>query len=554
MRPFLIIILPVVFIPWLSCCHAPKQEKAKGFKEVTRDSGIDFMYNFGDLTYQNILESSGSGISILDYNQDGFMDVYMLNGTFLEGISDGTGEHFRGSSNKLYHNNGDGTFREVSKHSGIDDRHWSMAATPCDYDGDGDTDLYLTNYGPNIFYENNGDGTFRDITRASGLQGPDSLNGHVKWSVGAAFWDYNGDKKLDVMVANFLAFDPTYVSPGAPDEMPHPAEYMGQASMLYQQMSSGGFKEVTREAGLYFPDSKCMGLTVFDYDGDGDHDLFQGNDHQANFLFRNDNTGVFQQVAGEAGVTVNDEGDPTGSMHGTVGDVDGDGLPDLLVTDLKYGALYRNTGKGIFTDITVKSGIAQYFSGKGEWAATFLDYDNDGDMDIFSANGTAHILEAQLPLLLENDGMGNFRNSGPELSEYFNEKHSGRGAAVLDYDNDGHLDIIVSHLDGEGVPVLLRNEGNSNHWLGIELQATKEDPTVIVGAKITLEMNDRTLVRYNIPGNAYLSHNDPRVHVGLGSQELVEKLSVQWGDGTIETFENLRADRYYKVIRGKGIE
>ncbi|NIN09820.1 MAG: CRTAC1 family protein, partial [Gemmatimonadales bacterium] len=316
------------------------------FTDVTDQAGIDFRYTFGDYTYENILESSGSGVTVLDYDGDGDLDLYMLNGTYLEGISDPEGRVFADTPNQLYRNNGDGTFAEVGAQAGVDDRHWSMAAGALDYDGDGDVDIYLLNYGPNVFYLNNGDGTFTDVTDSLGLEGPETLNGYTKWSVGVAFWDYDLDGTVDLMVGNFLAFDPSYVSPTMPDMMPHPSEYHGQASMLYRQEADGRFTDVTREMGLYYPESMCMGLTVFDYDDDGDLDLFQGNDHQLNFLFRNDGDGSFQEVARESGVAANDQGIPTGSMHGSIGDVDGDGLIDLLVTDLRHGALYRNLGNG----------------------------------------------------------------------------------------------------------------------------------------------------------------------------------------------------------------
>ncbi len=240
------------------------------FHDVTREAGIDFLLNFGDYTYENIMESSGSGITVFDYDGDQFMDLYMMNGTWLEGISDAEGKIFENTPNKLYRNLGNGTFEEVGEGAGVDDRHWSMAAGAIDYDGDGDQDLYLMNYGPNVFYMNNGNGTFSNITSKLGLEGPDSLNGFPKWSVGVSFWDYNLDGNLDVMVGNFLAFDPDYNSPTTPDMMPHPSEYAGQASMMYEQQQDGTFADVTSKLGLFFPDSKCMGLTVYDYDADGD--------------------------------------------------------------------------------------------------------------------------------------------------------------------------------------------------------------------------------------------------------------------------------------------
>ncbi len=229
------------------------------FTDVTKQTGIDFKYTFGDLSYRNILESSGSGITIFDYNNDKLMDLFMMNGTYLEGISDAGGKKFINTPDRLYRNNGNGTFTEVSEKAGVNDTHWSMAAGAIDYDNDGDQDLYLLNYGPNVFYRNNGNGTFTDITNLTGLRGPDKLNGFVKWSIGVSFWDYNHDGRLDAMVGNFLAFDPAYFTPTTPDLMPHPSEYKGQASMLYEQQPDGKFIDVTKKNGLILSRFKMHG-------------------------------------------------------------------------------------------------------------------------------------------------------------------------------------------------------------------------------------------------------------------------------------------------------
>jgi len=528
------------------------QQSKTVFTDVTIQAGIDFRYTFGDYTYENILESSGSGITIFDYNNDELQDLYILNGTYLEGISDPEGKVFEDTGNKLYRNNGDNTFTEVAREAGVDDRNWGMAAGAIDFDKDGDQDLYVLNYGPNVFYRNNGDGTFSDITHSTQLEGPKTLNGFIKWSVGVAFADYNRDGRMDAMVGNFLAFDPAYVSTATPDMMPHPSEYRGQASMLYLQQPGGSFKELTREHGLFFPDSKCMGLTVYDYDMDGDLDIFQGNDHQENFLFRNDDL-QFVDVAVPSGVAVNSHGMPTGSMHGSIGDIDGDGKIDMLVTDLRYGALYRNTGNGVFEDITEKSGISRFLAGKGSWAAAFFDYDNDGDLDIFSANGTAEELILQPPLLLENNGTGHFQNVGPECSSYFNTKRSGRAAAVWDYDNDGDLDIIVSHIDLQATPTLLRNDGiNSNHWLGLTLVG-KNSPASAIGARVVVKSGSKKQVLINQWATSYLSNHDPRLHIGLGSYEYIDQIEIVWSNGNKEIYSNPPIDRYLTIIEGTGI-
>jgi hypothetical protein len=528
------------------------QKKDILFKDVTGQAKINFKYNFGDLTFKNILESSGSGITIFDYNNDNLMDLFMMNGTYLEGISDPEGKVFKNTTDKLYRNNGDGTFTDVSAESGIKDTNWSMAAGAIDYDNDGDQDLYLLNYGPNVFYRNNGNGTFTDITNTLGLRGPEKLNGFTKWSIGVSFWDYNNDGRLDAMVGNFLAFDPAYSNPATPGLMPHPSEYKGQESILYEQQADGKFVDVTKKKGLSYPDSKCMGLTVFDFDDDGDLDIFQANDHHFNYMFRNDN-GNYKEVGIEIGVAANSQGVGTGSMHGTIGDVDGDGLIDLLVTDLEYGALYKNLGNGTFKDITESSGIAGYMKGKGSWGAELFDFDNDGDLDIIAADGNGEALILQLPLLLENDGKGHFKNVGEQYCSYFSNKRSGRGLAVWDYDNDGDMDVIISHLDLQATPALLRNDGgNKNHWLGITLLG-KNGPATAIGAKVTVSAGEKKQVFINQWATSYLSNSDPRIHVGLGQEKNIDQIEILWSDGNKEVYKNIEGDRYIKIVQGKGV-
>jgi hypothetical protein len=528
------------------------QKKNVTFTDITKKAGITFHLNFGDNSYKNIIESSGSGITVFDYNNDGFMDLYLMNGTYLEGISDPSGKIYKKAHNELYKNNGNGTFTEVSQLAGVGGHQWSMAAGAIDMDKDGYQDLYVLNYGPNVFYHNNGNGTFSDITTSLGLAGPDKLNGFTKWSIGVAFLDYNLDGRLDAMVGNFMAFNPAYVSPATPNMMPSPAEYNGQASMLYEQQPDGKFIDVTKKLNLFYPDSKCMGLTVFDYNDDGALDIFQANDHQFNFLFKNDK-GTFSEVGVKSGVAANSQGKGTGSMHGSIGDIDGDGLIDILVSDLDYGALYHNVGNGLFVDITEESGVAAAMAGKSSWGAQLFDYDNDGDLDIVAANGTAEELIPQYPLLLENDGTGHFKNVGKEHGPYFSTKRSGRSLAVWDFDNDGNLDIIISHLDKNGTPVLLRNNGgNNNNWLGLTLQG-KDGPAAAIAAKVTVTAGNKKMVFINQWATSYLANNDPRLHIGLGKEKKIDSLEIRWSDGKREVYNNIDANRYITILEGTGI-
>lgn len=544
----------VLYFLFLMCIPALlfAQKKNIMFTDITSKAGINFKYSIGDYSYKNILESSGSGITVFDFNNDGFMDIYLMNGKYLEGISDPDGKVFENSHNELYKNNGNGTFTNVTEKVGLAGKNWSMAASAIDIDNDGYQDLYVLNFGQNVFYHNNGNGTFSDITVSLGLGGPNKLNGFTKWSIGASFWDYNTDGKLDVMVGNFMAFDPAYFSPATPNLMPSPAEYNGQASILYEQQPDGKFMDVTKKNKLFYPDSRNMGLTIFDVDDDGDLDIFQANDHQLNFLFKNDK-GEYKEVAVGSGVAANNDGIGTGSMHGTIGDIDGDGLVDIFVSDLNYGALYRNIGDGVFVDITAESGIMSAMKGKGGWGASLFDYDNDGDLDIVAANGTAEELILQYPLLMENDGKGKFKNAGKDHGAYFSTKRSGRGLAVGDFNNDGFLDIIVSHVDKQGIAALLKNEGgNGNHWLGLTLKGMNGSASAI-GAKVTVTAGGKKQVFVNQWATSYLSNNDQRIHIGLDQQIQIDQLEINWINGKKEVYKNVASNQYLTILQGKGI-
>jgi len=535
------------------------------FRDVASELGVDFRYTFGDFAYDNILESSGSGATWFDADGDRDLDLYLLNGAYLDGVSDPKGRAVAGATNRLYCNDG-GRFHDCTAGSGLADPTWSMAAAAADFDDDGDTDLFVAEYGPNRLYRNRGDGTFEDVAAELGLRGPETLHGFTKWSAGGAWFDADADGDLDLMVCNFLAFDPELLVPGRPWEMPEPAVYEGQASLLYlQETGQNGphFRDATREAGLYRPDSKCMGLTVFDVDGDGRLDIFQGNDHQENFLWRalprtaDGGDQAFEDLALSAGVAVNDAGLPTGSMHGSPGDVDGDGQIDLLVTDLRHGSLYRRSGRThgavLFEDVTWPSGVGGLLDGLGQWGAGLHDLDLDGDLDLFTTNGVAHILVPQHPTLATNDGHGRFTDARSGAGAYFQGRRSGRAAAFADFDDDGDLDVVVNHVDHEARVALLRNEtprpkGEGGHWVGFRLVGAS--PRDAFGARVEIATGERTLVRLCQPQTSYLSGNDPRVHFGLGDLDRVPKLTVRWPSGSVQTWSDLATDRYWTLEEG----
>lgn len=517
------------------------------FADVAPSSGITFRYNFGDFTYDNILESSGSGVAAFDADGDGRMDLLFLNGRYVEGANDPKGRWFAGATNALWRNEGNGTFSDITAKSGVGGRSWAMAATVADLDGDGRDDLFFSNYGPNTFLHANGDGTFSDRTEEAGLAGPATLHGFPKWSVGAAAFDADGDGRLELAVGNFLAFDPAYVSASAPERMPSPAEYRGQGLILYRRGDDGRWRDVTAGSGLERPDVRVMGLTALDCDDDGRLDLFSANDHEPNTLFRNLGGGRFEEIAAAAGVAVNLDGVGTGHMHATPGDVDGDGRIDLLVTDLSYGGLFRAVAPCRYEDVVETSGVRRAMDGAESWGASLADFDNDGDVDLFAANGTADVLALKRPTLLANDGRGRFVDVAPGAGDYFTTLHSGRGAATLDFDDDGRLDLVVSHVDLSGRPALLRNTTESrNHWIGLRLVPAPGRPEP-VGATVRVTAGGRTQTRLFQRSRSYLSVDDPRIHFGLGSAEAVERIEVRWPGGTVQALRDLPVDRYHDV-------
>ena len=511
------------------------------FKDVAGASGIDFVHSFGDEHMSWILEATGPGCGFIDYDVDGDLDLYFVNGSYLEGINDPYPEGRDPKQelrNRLYRNRGDGMFADVTEAAGVGDTGYGMGCVVGDYDNDGYPDLYITNYGPNVLYRNNGDGTFTDVTEEAGV-------GCDLWSVGVTFLDYDGDGYLDLYVGNYLDFDPEYQIYFSPDAFPGPLAYEGLPDVLYQNNRDGTFTDVTEAAGVYNPDGRAMGLTSADFDNDGDMDIFVCNDNTENFLYQNNRDGTFTDVAFERGAAFGDFGEATSAMGPDFGDYDNDGDLDVFVPDMSYSCLYRNNGDR-FEDVTARVGIAEVCGQYTGWATTFFDYDNDGYLDLYVTNGDPHNMYTEEDLLFHNNRDGTFEDVSMSSGGYFTHaEYIGRGAAFGDCDNDGDIDISIGNVHGPAV--LLRNEGgNRNHWLMVKTVGTKSNRDGI-GARITVVAGGTTRIGEVRAGSSYLSQNDPRVHFGLGSSEKVDRLTIRWPSGIVQVLENVDADQVVTV-------
>jgi len=531
----------------------PKSVCGVRFTDITRQAGVSFAHTFGDQKLSNMVEATGSGAALLDYNGDGLLDIYLVNGAHTEGVNDPKARPATAAENHLYRNRGDGTFEDVTHEAGVGHTGYGVGVVAGDHDGDGHVDLYLLNYGPNVLYRNRGDGTFEDVTRKAGVAGPQKLNRFIKWSTNAVFLDHDSDGDLDLYVSNYMAFDPSYRSYYLPQGMPGATSYLGQASTLYRNEGGGKFSDVTREAGLYRPTGKGMGASAVDYDGDGNPDLFEANDAMANVLFRNNGDGTFADVAGVVHVAYNQAGEQTASMHGSFGDVNGDGRLDLYVADLTYGALFVNTADNVFTDQSINSGVSPAAGKFSGWGAGLYDFDNDGDLDLYVATGGSHHLFGEQDRLFKNVGGGKFQDASLHCGGHFATKRVGRGVAFGDLDNDGDVDVLVVNNDPGGAPALLRNDNRGGHWLTVKVVGTRSNKEGI-GARITVKAGARTQVREVQRARSYLSSCDVRVHFGLGQAATVDEIQIRWPrkGAVIQRLRNVKADQILKVVEPSG--
>jgi hypothetical protein len=508
------------------------------FQEIGKEAGIDFVHSIGDDDLHNIIESSGGGTAFLDYDQDGFIDLYICSGTWIEGFSKSEKPKNAGG-NRLYRNIGNGTFQDVTKKAGAAGSWYSMGVTIGDFNNDGFPDIFISNYGPNVLLENNGNGTFSNVTKHAGVAGGNEC------SVGAAWFDYDNDGFLDLYVGNYLNFDPNYKYYYAPDGFPGPMAYDAQKDVLYHNKGNGEFEDVTATMGIIDVDGRAMGVGAADYDDDGFVDIYVANDHTLNYLWHNDGGKGFTDRGTMSGTAFSQAGEGTISMSVDFADYNGDGLLDIFASDDKYCSLYENMGNGVFTDKSYPSGIAMPAGQYVGWSSSFFDYDNDGDVDLFKTNGALKHLYGQEDQIFQNEGDGKFRDISVELGKYFTEEYVGRGACLGDYDNDGDMDAYIVCLNDNG-KFLRNNKGNQNNWLSLNLIGTISNRDGI-GARIKLYSGGKIQTAQKKSTTGYLSQNDPRMHFGLGKNETVEKIEIKWPSGKVQILENIKPNQILTI-------
>jgi hypothetical protein len=515
--------------------------------DITEAAGIEFQHSVGDVELSNIVEGTGPGGAVFDYDGDGFLDLYFVNACWHRDISDSRGRSLQGKLfNALYRNNRDGTFTDVSARAGVADGGYGMSATAADYDNDGDLDLYVLNYGANVLYRNNGDGTFTDVTREAGLEVP-------VWSVHAAWFDYDQDGDLDVYVVNYLTYDKgEFQRSGAyykAENYPGPLAYPGAQDRLFRNQGDGTFTDVTAEAGLTAPKGRGMSAVAVDVDGDGRMDVYVANDAMPNSLWMQDAPGHFEDRAVEMGAAFGEGGQGASSMGPVAGDVDRDGRTDFFIPDMGYGCLLLQQLPGMFLDVTAQSNLALLCGQYTGWGGGLFDYDNDGWLDVFVANGNAHHLYTEEDVLARNNGSGRFDDVSRDSGDYFHMKFVGRGTAFGDLDNDGDVDLVVFNLHAR--PAVLRNDGgNRNHWLKV-VPRLKPGGPVALGTQVTVKVDGVARSMSALASNGYLVSNDPRPNFGLGTHTTVEKIEIRWPDGRLQSLTNVKANQILEVIQGE---
>jgi hypothetical protein len=538
-----------IFLLALSACQSNKNSKKSKltppppdndyFQEIGKEIGLDFVHSIGDKELTNIVESSGAGAAFLDYDQDGFIDLYVCSGTWVKGLSSGDKPEIM-PENHLYHNRGDGTFEDVTKKAGVGGPWYSMGVTVGDFNNDGYPDMYVSNYGTNVLYKNNGNGTFTDVTKKAGVGGKET-----DFSTGAVWLDYDNDGFLDLYVGKYLNFDPNYKYYYAPDGFPGPLAYDAQPDVLYHNNGDGTFTDVTKEMGIKDLDGRAMGVGAADYDEDGFVDIYVANDHSMNYLWHNNAGKSFTDMGTPSGTAFGQSGESAVSMSVDFADYTGSGRMDMFISDDKYCRLYENLDNGIFAEKSYPSGIAMPAGQYVGWSSSFIDYNNDGLIDIYKANGALKHLYGQEDQLFENMGDGKFKDVSTECGSYFLKELVGRGACFGDYDNDGDIDAYVVNLNDRG-SFLRNNKGNQNNWILLKLEGTTSNRDGI-GARIRLTCGGKTQYTQKKSTTGYLSQNDPRIHFGLAKNDMVEKIEIKWPSGKVQVLNNIKANQILTV-------
>jgi enediyne biosynthesis protein E4 len=530
------------------------------FVDVAGSAGITSRHDNAASPEKYLIETMGAGCGWIDFDQDGLLDLYLVNSTATRLYT--PKQPLRSA---LYRNNGDGTFTDVTAKAGVGaEGLFGMGVAVGDYDNDGFPDLYVLGYDRSILCHNNGDGTFTDVTAKAGVAN------HGKWGSSAAWFDYDNDGRLDLVIANYVDWSPDNNvwcgehKPGYRGYC-HPDVYHGQTPTLYHNNGDGTFSDVSAASGLGAKPGNGLGVVTFDYDDDGWQDVFIANDGMENFLFHNNGDGTFREVGYVAGVAVNGDGKTEAGMGTDAADASGNGRLDLIVThlDFEQARFYRNQGGGTFEDDTFPAKLGYVTFHLSGFGTRFMDYDNDGRRDLFMANG--HILDnielvhagtyyAEPKLMFRNIGRGVFENVSDQLGPDFITPRVSRGAAVGDFDNDGDLDILVSN-NGQA-PQLLRNDldhaAGGTHWLQIFLIGTKSNRDG-VGARVKVTAGDLVEYDQRKGGMSYQSAQDPRLHFGLGNRTKVDLVEIRWPSGMVTRLENVAADQVIAVKEGVGI-
>jgi hypothetical protein len=522
------------------------------FNDVTRQTGIMFVHTDGGSGNYYVMETVTAGLALFDYDDDGDIDIYFLNSSDLKGTVSKTA-----AKNALYRNDGRFKFTDVTGQSGLGDTGFGLGVVAGDYDNDGDQDVYLNNHGPNVLYRNNGDGTFKDVTIQAGVGNGDQMG------AGACFLDMDKDGDLDLYVSNYLRFsyDRHMVSMvGSFPKYMGPPYYPPTSDTLYRNNGDGTFKDAGDEAGISRYLGAGMGMVCCDYDGDGDTDIFVANDiSEGNFLFKNDGTGKFDEIGLLAGLAYDLHGDEQGSMGVDVGDYDNDGIFDFYVTSYQrqLATLYKGLGDDNFEDVTRMAGAGTGTMANVTWGTGLVDFDNDGDRDIFVACGhlQPHIEQYddsstyfQSNLLLMNTGDGKFIDASEKSGAGMKVKLSSRGAGFDDLDNDGDVDVVI--LNSRREPTILRNDSPSNrHWLQVRLKGIKTN-RLGIGANVKVVAGDLTLVDEVHSGRGYQSHYGTRLHFGLGNRDRIDRIEVRWIGGGVDVLKNPSVDRCLTITEG----